>query len=143
MTHFPRHCMVEGEWGSCHDDQDFQMAGSEAVVGAHVAPCSGPNARSRCLTGHGCGPSAAHPSSSSPWPLAGNGHHNHPAYPSHHRQGDDLLPDPLNHHGCGCACLGDRHNLLLSGDHQGSSRGACGRHGRSHCERCCSIRRPS
>lgn len=153
MRHFHCHCTVEAEEVGSHlGDRGIQRVASEGVEGAHVAPSPYLSGRSRCPVGPGCVPSAARPSSSSPWLLAGSCHRNHPARPWCHRRRrrrhtGDFSPYPSDHPGCGCVSLGGHWGslCLLSADLPGNSRAACGRHsrGRGRCGRYCSNHHPS
>lgn len=147
MTDFHRHyTVVVEEVGSHHGDRGIQRAGCEEVAGAHVAPFPDLSGRSHCPVGPGCVPSAARPSSSSPWLLAGSCHHSHLARPWLRRQAGDSSPGPSDRHGFGCVYLGGhRSPLPLLSDDQGSSHDVCGRHscGLGRCGHYCSTHHPS
>lgn len=145
-TCFHRHCRVAvEEVGSCRGDQGSQRVGTR---GGPV-PFPDPSGCCRCPGAPGCGPSAAHPASSSPWPLARSCHHSPLVRPWRRRRrlAADPSPRPSGRRGCGCVCRGGRRMrlLLLCDDHPGSGPGACGHQsrGRGHCGRCCSTHHPS
>lgn len=134
------------EAGSHRAGQGFQRVGSKVVEVARVPPSPDLSGHSRCPIAPGSAPSAARPSSSSPWLLVENCHRNPRARPLHQHHTGDPSPDPLYRHDCGCAVLGDPRRLhpLLSGD-RGSSHDVGGHHShdRSHSGRCCSTHHQS
>lgn len=95
MTHFRCRCMLAG---NRRGDQDIQRAGS--VEEAELLPdLSG---RSHYPVAPCCGPSAAHPSSSSPWPLAENCRRSRPGHLWDRRRTADPSLCPLGHRDSGC-----------------------------------------
>lgn len=131
MTHFRCRCRVEA--GSRHGDRVTQMAD----CGGAVVVYPDQSGRSHCLVDPNCVPAAAHPSSSSPWPLAGSCRRIRLVHPWLRLQSDGPSPDPSDHRDFGYASQGGRRwpLHLLSDDHQESSHDVGG-HGR--CGRCCS-----
>lgn len=145
MTHFHCHCKVEeAEVGSHHGDRGTLRVGLKEVEGARVLDLC-PSGHFHCPVARGCAPSAAHSSSSSPWPLAGCCRHNRlgPALWLRPRSVGSY-PRSSGRRGYGCVSLPGRWGLLLllCAGRQASSL-SCGHHGRSHCEHCCSTHRLS
>lgn len=149
-THFRLHCTGEAVEGESHRVAlGTQKAGSEEAGGVRGPPSPGPNGRSRCPVAPGCAPSAARPSSSSPWLLAGSCHRSRIARPWRlRRPSGGPAPGPSGRRGCGCGAPAGRRRPLflhLPVGYRASSHGACGRPGsdRSRCGRYCSTRHRS
>lgn len=132
------------EAGSRRGEQGALRAACGGAAGARAAPSPDPSGRSRCPAAPGCAPSAARPSSSSPWPPAGARRRSRPAGRGR-RRARVPSPAPSGRRGCGCVCppcpCSARH--LLCG--RGRARGAGGRQSRGccRCGRCCSTRHRS
>lgn len=138
-----RPCREGEEAGNCsyHGDLGFQQEVRGAEVEVLGFPlCYGQNGRSRCLDALCCGPSAARPSFSSPWPPAGSCRRTRPGL-----RGRCRVPDPEDRLGYDCGGPGSRpHGRSRHGGDRGSSRGAGGRRGRGRILfHCCSIHRPN